>query len=236
MLTENKLSKYLLYAIGEIALVIIGILIALQINNVNQDRQNREYEVLMLNEVKESLLDDIDNLKRNSTRLQQVQYSLQEVTKMKNDSTIPRDSLYTYLDVIDSYGTAYRANKSPFEAIESGGLDKISNPEIRNALSKLYGFRLNSMENWIWQVHGAELLKRNDIKEEIFGYNMVVDKGLTISNKLNENSVQKSLKHPRIDAFLYTSGWPLNITINYMKITEREMNEMIDLIEDEIKK
>ena len=38
LLTQNKFSKYLLYAVGEIVLVVIGILIALQINNWNQDR------------------------------------------------------------------------------------------------------------------------------------------------------------------------------------------------------
>ena len=36
LLTENKFTKYLIYALGEIILVIIGILIALQINNANQ--------------------------------------------------------------------------------------------------------------------------------------------------------------------------------------------------------
>jgi len=36
MLTENKFSKYLLYAIGEITLVVIGILIALSVNNSNE--------------------------------------------------------------------------------------------------------------------------------------------------------------------------------------------------------
>jgi len=36
LLTENKFSKYLLYAIGEIVLVVIGILIALQIDNANE--------------------------------------------------------------------------------------------------------------------------------------------------------------------------------------------------------
>lgn len=39
LLTENKFSKYLLYAIGEIILVVIGILIALSINNKNQQNQ-----------------------------------------------------------------------------------------------------------------------------------------------------------------------------------------------------
>ncbi|MGB5318748.1 DUF6090 family protein [Eudoraea sp.] len=39
LLKENNLSKYLLYAIGEIVLVVIGILIALQINNWNQENK-----------------------------------------------------------------------------------------------------------------------------------------------------------------------------------------------------
>ena len=42
MLTENKFSKYLLYAIGEIFLVVIGILIALNINNKNEQRIKAE--------------------------------------------------------------------------------------------------------------------------------------------------------------------------------------------------
>ena len=40
LLVENRFNKYLLYAIGEIVLVVIGILIALQINNWNENRKN----------------------------------------------------------------------------------------------------------------------------------------------------------------------------------------------------
>ena len=42
LLSENKFSKYLIYAIGEIVLVVIGILIALQINNKNDERKAEE--------------------------------------------------------------------------------------------------------------------------------------------------------------------------------------------------
>ena len=41
LLTENKFSKYLIYAIGEILLVVLGILIAVQINKANNDQINR---------------------------------------------------------------------------------------------------------------------------------------------------------------------------------------------------
>ena len=59
LLTENKFSRYLLYAVGEIVLVVIGILIALQINNINEERKNRKKEKVML----ETLLSDLKNNK-----------------------------------------------------------------------------------------------------------------------------------------------------------------------------
>jgi hypothetical protein len=48
MIKQNKVSNYLLYAVGEIVLVVIGILIALQINNNNEEKQRvkREYEIM----------------------------------------------------------------------------------------------------------------------------------------------------------------------------------------------
>ena len=44
LLVENKTSKYFKYAIGEIILVVIGILIALQINNWNESRKSNQLE------------------------------------------------------------------------------------------------------------------------------------------------------------------------------------------------
>ena len=62
MLTENKFSKYLLYAIGEIVLVVIGILIALQINNLNQQSQENEQLDASLELMQLNLKEDIRKL------------------------------------------------------------------------------------------------------------------------------------------------------------------------------
>ena len=59
LLTENKVSKYLLYAIGEIILVVIGILIALQINNWNEYQKQLKTEKEILKEVKVGLESDL---------------------------------------------------------------------------------------------------------------------------------------------------------------------------------
>ena len=55
LLRENKFSKYLLYAIGEILLVVVGILIALQINNWNEDRKQRAEEIKLMQNFKTSI-------------------------------------------------------------------------------------------------------------------------------------------------------------------------------------
>ncbi len=65
LLTENKFSKYLLYAIGEIILVVIGILIALAINNQNEIRKNKGYESQYLIGIKSNINQDIKELENH---------------------------------------------------------------------------------------------------------------------------------------------------------------------------
>ena len=48
LLAKNRMRKYLIYAIGEILLVVIGILIALKINTVNQNQQRAKLENALL--------------------------------------------------------------------------------------------------------------------------------------------------------------------------------------------
>ena len=62
LLSEGKTGKYFKYAIGEIILVVIGILIALQINNWNQNQQNKQSEIEILLGVKEELNNLIERL------------------------------------------------------------------------------------------------------------------------------------------------------------------------------
>jgi len=71
MIKENRVSKYMLYAIGEIVLVVIGILIALSINNWNSERINRKQEKEYLSRLVVDLEKDLENLQGTVTRYQQ---------------------------------------------------------------------------------------------------------------------------------------------------------------------
>jgi hypothetical protein len=65
LLNEGSLKKYLIYAIGEIALVVIGILIALQINNWNESRKLRDKELEYLQGIKSDLEQDLEFIKQS---------------------------------------------------------------------------------------------------------------------------------------------------------------------------
>ena len=72
LLPENKFSKYLLYAIGEIVLVVIGILIALGINNWNENRKYKSIEKDLLNTITENLKLDSISFSKNLRRLRTI--------------------------------------------------------------------------------------------------------------------------------------------------------------------
>ncbi len=63
LLVENRFSKYLLYALGEIVLVVIGILIALQINNANENKKNTDKVKILLGKIQNELETDISEIK-----------------------------------------------------------------------------------------------------------------------------------------------------------------------------
>lgn len=65
LLTENKFSKYILYALGEIVLVVIGILIALQLNNLNEINKNKGFEKEYLFRIQSDINQDITELERH---------------------------------------------------------------------------------------------------------------------------------------------------------------------------
>jgi hypothetical protein len=98
LITENKFSKYLIYAIGEIVLVVIGILIALSINNWNEKRKDLTKEQLILKQLNseyQSNLNQLDEkiLMRNEA-LEACNYLLNQID---NPNSINEDRFYQSL-------------------------------------------------------------------------------------------------------------------------------------------
>ena len=114
LIESGSTQKYILYAIGEIALVVIGILIALQINNWNEWKKDRILEGEILNDLAE-------NLFRNEKQLQN---SLMIIASYDNSAEIILNALkarQTYSDTLNNHFFHSRYNGSIFVNISKDG-------------------------------------------------------------------------------------------------------------------
>ena len=139
LLTENKISKYLLYAIGEILLVVIGILIALSINNWNDNKNLAKKEHMLLNEMKSNLESDLTGLKWDINKNEGLLLANQVVLKSLDDR-VYHDSLNYYYGRIKG-NTVFVNNTTAFENLQSIGLNVIKNDSLRIKISNLYSMQ-----------------------------------------------------------------------------------------------
>jgi len=136
LLSENKVSKYLIYAIGEIILVVIGILIALQINNWNEEKKQRIQEIETLKNVKTDFINIIEECEENNELRNRVLKSTQELYgvihgRKQNYSKKQLDSLIATLFLNPTYNGQSETLNILFN---SGKINIISNNEIKNYL------------------------------------------------------------------------------------------------------
>ena len=140
LMEKNKNAKYFKYAFGEIVLVVIGILIALSINNWNELRIQRQKEIVNLLELKKGLESDlitefIPGINHYDKRAK----AANNLKEFKNNTeTIPNDSLSKYFYISISGEWNFIFNVATFENLKSAGIDIISNDSIRTKISSLY--------------------------------------------------------------------------------------------------
>ena len=134
---KNKTGKYFKYAIGEIILVVIGILIALQINNWNESRKEKNIENKILVEIskglKQDLIDIKDNIREHREGLKAGEYYF----KIFTNKQVQPDSINFYYNYL-TRGYISIQNKSGYESLKSRGLELIRDDSIRNDIIKLY--------------------------------------------------------------------------------------------------
>ena len=141
LLSKNLISKYLAYAIGEIALVVIGILIALQINNWNAEQQLRKKEKIYLKEILENLKSDLDDLhqtlKFNSKKDSTINKVIEVMLRSEENSEIGL-FIANHMRTLAEY-SVFTQNKVAFENMLSAeNIDLISDKNLRMLLSAYY--------------------------------------------------------------------------------------------------
>ena len=141
LLAENKFSKYVVYAIGEIILVVIGILIAIQINTWRLEQDNRKTEILLLKNIKSDLETDIQEYRSvRDFKVSQNEAGLRLLEYMIDASKPLRDTVQFVNDfqrVI--YFIVPCSNRTSFDlAVNTGYLNNITNDRLVKDLSNYY--------------------------------------------------------------------------------------------------
>ena len=135
LLMENKTGKYFKYAIGEIMLVVIGILIALQINNWNQQHQQKTEELKQLKALKlefEKNALNLDSITKH--HIENEDATLRVINATSHYTIKEFDSLY--------YKATYNYNFDPSKGIynsliNSGNIELISNETLKYKLAEI---------------------------------------------------------------------------------------------------
>ena len=171
MIKDNKVTKYLLYAIGEILLVVIGILIALQINNSNEIKKSREFELKMLHEVRNELIRDTLYFNMIKKRAEVSFKGGKVMLRLYGDKETNTDTILKYGRMM-SMSFQYIYHKGAYEAIKSTGIDKISNDSIRFLLTDMYDFRMPRTENFI-ELNKSEGLSSIEVMRLLTNLNVI---------------------------------------------------------------
>jgi hypothetical protein len=130
-------GRYMLYAIGEIALVVIGILIALQINNWNEAQKSLKKEITVYQEIYSELGETLNDVLKDK---EDWEYNFNATVKIRDmlvQNKFQEDTLVRYLfrtfDLEQS-----NPKTSAFESLKSLGLDMLSNDTLRQSITTLY--------------------------------------------------------------------------------------------------
>jgi len=128
---DNKPLKYMRYAIGEILLVVVGILIALQINNWNYKRLERKEEIEILNSVKNDLENTIAEFDHLNQIREKMLSSTKSIFKLTNSMDFENKELDSLIGLTFYRPTFNNILGTIDQLFSSGKISLIQNDSIR---------------------------------------------------------------------------------------------------------
>jgi hypothetical protein len=226
LLSEGRTRKYLKYAIGEIVLVVIGILIALQLNNLNESKKNSLFEKEILSQIQENLKSDRLVLKKIELNFSKAISSSDKILNAEV-SQKTEDSIKSWLGAIIQFDR-FQPLTNAYEVVKSNGLDRISNQQLRFLLGRYYDdevFRMIKSTNDIeiaFNNHWLPILFEETIKFEFKKSVELKDYSVLLKPSKERNILKLHRDN-------YASG------INNFKSGIKTIEEIQDLISKEIK-
>jgi len=137
LIDERNLNRYMIYALGEIILVVVGILIALKLNNVNTEQDLRNKEFVLVQEIRNNLQANLDQFDSSINWQTERVADIEKIISYSKKGKPWNDTLGI---AIRQFGNPeeFFINNSGYESLKSIGLDIISSDTLRNSITNLY--------------------------------------------------------------------------------------------------
>ncbi len=230
LLSENKFSKYLIYAIGEIILVFIGIAMALQFNNWNEHKKEKEKERQVLSEIISDLdytLFDLDRvLNKRTNNLNRTINSLKTIINVLETNKPYHDSLAYHFRAVNAYDEI-DFKTSGYQSLVSIGTDLVEDPKIRSAIGKFHTSSINDVKGGFQEIHLDFYSYMIDYYRKKFTTVFVADS----LDKLVPNDFEALKKDKEYIQSLQTFlgvNLPYRLTLNTVKSEAEKLKEDIE--------
>lgn len=215
LLADNKFQKYLLYAIGEIFLVMVGILLALQVNNYNEERKQNiqitRYAKSLVQDLKKdiAMMDTINNVAI------QISIRIDSLANYVRNSKIEEVS---NLDVIClTWVRLYRPyswNRATFEEIKSSGsLRLIDNEDLSNRIVEYESLSRHMDEDYYEDKEQSEIANQSLDNVVNYNYPNMAELGEMLRLTTNYGSMNESFNNA-----IYHEAKLYELTLNQEKI------------------
>ncbi len=137
LMKKNKFTTYLLYAIGEIFLVVIGILIAVSINNWNEKQKNTNLELKILKEIQVDLQKDLDEIREEIGAYAEIEKADSILYAFYLSNEVFSDSIGFFI-FLNELSPHFNPINGGYQFLKSKGIDLISNDSLRLQINGYY--------------------------------------------------------------------------------------------------
>jgi hypothetical protein len=231
LLNQGKTSKYLKYAIGEIILVVIGILIALNINNWNEEQKERLLEKEAFNSLLISLSSDLENQINFNIRI--LKFNIESINYIKqllNGDIIYNDSIDVHFGALMT-SKGFSPEVTAYKELENRGMHIIKNSELKNRILKIYNDNYPEVQRRIENFQNNLMAFFRPVMYENFSFNLN-SQGNNVYTPLN---IEELLKNQLYKNVVETAHLNFINNHSYFLEIQEEVISVIDFINTELK-
>lgn len=238
LINQNKMGKYFKYAFGEIILVVIGILIALSINNWNENRKSEKQELILMKQLQTDIISNKNEVKELSKRLRinkiGIDSLISKLTNQNNDLTVPIYLAQTMRKV------DFNSAQSGYNIMQSGKASLISDEQVLKTVLNLY-------ENDLADIMDRQTDMNNSIDyiQKHFINKLFVQAQNNLNIKFKELDViaTEAFEPINFDALaeniefkntLFQLGKLVETRLAFLSNTEKELDRTLDVLEFKI--